>query len=122
MSSSSTISNLQQALNCAGKCDCCNNLQRQLNKLNDRINTLENKLNNRTNPNNPIDLSAIYKRLNKIEKDVEALKIGIIQTLYNFADIEEVNREFTQAFQALYDMFIPVVEFVGGMFGFLGEE
>ncbi len=29
----SAISNLQQALNCAGKCDCCNNLQSQVNDL-----------------------------------------------------------------------------------------
>ncbi len=29
----STISNLQQALNCAGKCDCCDKLQAQINEL-----------------------------------------------------------------------------------------
>ncbi|MFN6565452.1 MAG: hypothetical protein RMY28_037405 [Nostoc sp. ChiSLP01] len=37
MSSSSTISNLQQALNCAGKCDCCANLQSQINDLKAKI-------------------------------------------------------------------------------------
>jgi chaperonin cofactor prefoldin len=30
---SSAVSNLQQALNCAGKCDCCANLQSQINAL-----------------------------------------------------------------------------------------
>ncbi|MBW4673352.1 MAG: hypothetical protein KME52_04845 [Desmonostoc geniculatum HA4340-LM1] len=37
MSSSSTISNLQQALNCAGKCDCCSSLQSQINQLKAQI-------------------------------------------------------------------------------------
>ncbi|MHC5826773.1 MAG: hypothetical protein ACYT04_65625, partial [Nostoc sp.] len=33
----SAISNLQQALNCAGKCDCCQQLQSQLNDLRQEI-------------------------------------------------------------------------------------
>ncbi|MBD2204941.1 hypothetical protein H6G33_04220 [Calothrix sp. FACHB-1219] len=37
MSASGTISNLQQALNCAGKCDCCANLQQQINQINARL-------------------------------------------------------------------------------------
>ncbi len=41
MSISSIISNLQQAKDCAGKCDCCNKLQQQINTLNQRINNIE---------------------------------------------------------------------------------
>lgn len=37
MSASGTISNLQQALNCAGKCNCCANLQTQINQLKAQI-------------------------------------------------------------------------------------
>lgn len=45
MSASSTVSNLQQALNCAGKCDCCEKLQQQINQLKSQINKVENKTN-----------------------------------------------------------------------------
>jgi len=38
MSVSSAIGNLQQALDCAGKCDCCNKLQQQINDLSQRLN------------------------------------------------------------------------------------
>jgi cell division septum initiation protein DivIVA len=41
MSISSIISNLQQAKDCAGKCDCCNKLQQQINALNQKINSIE---------------------------------------------------------------------------------
>lgn len=37
MSASGAISNLQQALNCAGKCDCCNKLQQQINEINSKL-------------------------------------------------------------------------------------
>ncbi|MEI1375986.1 hypothetical protein PQG02_06950 [Nostoc sp. UHCC 0926] len=42
MSTSSTISNLQTALGCAGKCDCCNKLQVQINAINSKLNGLKN--------------------------------------------------------------------------------
>ena len=41
MSASSTISNLQSALNCAGKCDCCNKLQFEINALNTKIDRIK---------------------------------------------------------------------------------
>jgi hypothetical protein len=41
MSVSSIISNLQQAKNCAGKCDCCDKLQQQINALNQEINNIK---------------------------------------------------------------------------------
>ncbi|MEH1811930.1 MAG: hypothetical protein V7K26_03660 [Nostoc sp.] len=37
MSASGTISNLQSALQCAGKCDCCDKLQAQINSINARL-------------------------------------------------------------------------------------
>jgi hypothetical protein len=51
MSASSTISNLQQALSCAGKCDCCSNLQQQINEINSKIANLK-----------PVDENAIVNR------------------------------------------------------------
>ena len=41
MSVSSIISNLQQAKNCAGKSDCCDKLQQQIDALNQKINSIE---------------------------------------------------------------------------------
>ncbi|MEH2193410.1 MAG: hypothetical protein V7K98_12335 [Nostoc sp.] len=37
MSASSTIGNLQSALNCAGKCDCCAKLQAQIDAINAKL-------------------------------------------------------------------------------------
>ncbi|MBE9056350.1 alanine-zipper protein [Sphaerospermopsis sp. LEGE 08334] len=39
----SVIGNLNQTLQCAGKCDCCEKLQSQINSLNQRIAALDNK-------------------------------------------------------------------------------
>lgn len=47
MSATSVISNLNQALQCAGKCDCCNKLQEQINNLSQRLNNLDNKFVNK---------------------------------------------------------------------------
>ena len=41
---SSTINNLQQALNCANKCDCCEKLQQQINSLKNKQNALDNDI------------------------------------------------------------------------------
>ncbi len=38
MSASSIINNLNQAINCAGKCDCCDRLQSQINQINQQLN------------------------------------------------------------------------------------
>jgi hypothetical protein len=40
---STIISNLDQALNCAGKCDCCANLQAQINQINNKLNSFATK-------------------------------------------------------------------------------
>ena len=46
MSSTGTISDLQQALNCAGKCDCCEKLQQQINQLQNKTNALDQDIKN----------------------------------------------------------------------------
>ncbi len=43
MSASSVINNLTQANNCAGKCDCCDKLQGQINTLKSQISALDGK-------------------------------------------------------------------------------
>ena len=47
MSESSVISKLQQAKNCAGKCDCCDKLQSQINNLSQQLNNLDNRFVNK---------------------------------------------------------------------------
>ena len=42
MSTSSVIGSMQSALNCAGKCDCCDKLQRQIDAINARISSIRN--------------------------------------------------------------------------------
>ncbi|MBN3877528.1 MULTISPECIES: hypothetical protein [unclassified Nostoc] len=42
MSTESVIGSMQSALNCAGKCDCCDKLQSQINAINVKIANLKN--------------------------------------------------------------------------------
>lgn len=42
MSTTSVISGLQGALDCAGKCDCCEKLQQQINAINARLSSVKN--------------------------------------------------------------------------------
>ncbi|MBN3926115.1 hypothetical protein [Nostoc sp. NMS4] len=42
MSTSSVIGSMQSALNCAGKCDCCNKLQQQIDFINAKLAGLKN--------------------------------------------------------------------------------
>jgi hypothetical protein len=60
MSVSSIISNLQQAKDCAGKCDCCNELRQQINALNQRINNIESNYLSK-NEKSEIIQSAYYR-------------------------------------------------------------
>ncbi|AFY48899.1 collagen triple helix repeat protein [Nostoc sp. PCC 7524] len=72
MSTASTISNLQQALNCAGKCDCCNQLNQRINQLESRINAIK-----------PVDENAIVKRteaaiMPQLNPLVQAIAAGVV--------------------------------------------
>ncbi|MDJ0800174.1 MAG: alanine-zipper protein [Calothrix sp. MO_167.B12] len=60
MSVSSVISNLQSASNCAGKCNCCANLQQQINQLKQQIQSIK-----------PVDEQAI------INKSTAAAQLGL---------------------------------------------
>jgi hypothetical protein len=118
-STSSTISNLSEALKCAEKCNCCEDNKKEIVILKNRIAKLER---GESTNKNDTDLKAILQRLKILEKNSEALKIGIVETLHNFADIENTNREFTQAFQELYETIMPLIEYVGMIFEFLGGK
>ena len=69
MSESSVISKLQQAKNCAGKCDCCDKLQSQ-------INNIQQQLNNYISTNN--------SRLSKVEQDINSL--SFLKDVKNFIE------------------------------------
>ena len=43
MSASGAILNLQSALNCAGKCDCCDKLQSQINDFKAQLSAIDGK-------------------------------------------------------------------------------
>jgi predicted nuclease with TOPRIM domain len=60
MSTGSTINNLQKALDCAGKCDCCEKLQSQINALRNDLNRLRQEKSNN-------NLGQITKRIDKLE-------------------------------------------------------
>lgn len=62
MSASSTITTLQQALNCAGKCDCCEKIQQQINQLKNKTNLLDQ------------DIKNIIPKLNKHETRITKLE------------------------------------------------
>ena len=100
-------------------------LNRKIDAQNQRIRELERKQNeccgnnsNGSNGNN----SDLEKRVKELEKTQELLKKGVVESLNNFADIENTNREFTSAFQGLYEMVSPLVETVSTIIGFLGDD
>lgn len=124
MSASSTISNLQQALTCAGKCDCCSQLNQKINQLQQQVDTLKNqsssqkqqidKLNNRINnlerylggskqqpPNT--SLTAVYARLARLEDYINKLdKAGQrIKAL-----IPEIQKELTEFIKMLVEAWL----------------
>lgn len=104
-------------------------LQAAISRLNSRLDGLERKQNecckqnqkdkDEDNNNNNSDLE---KRVKELEKTQELLKKGIVESLNNFADIENTNREFTQAFQGLYEMITPLMDAVSTVIGFLGAD
>lgn len=60
-----TINDLNQALKCAGKCDCCEKLQQQINALKSKLNSLENKVNGHDQ-----DIKNIIPRVNNHENRI----------------------------------------------------
>jgi chromosome segregation ATPase len=97
------------------------NLNRKIDSLNKRLADTErkqkeccDKKENNQNNNKPTDLTEIIRRLVALEKTQEALKTGI-------ADIENTNRDFTLAFQGLYDLINPIFESLSSIIEFMGE-
>ncbi|MBD2243221.1 hypothetical protein [Nostoc sp. FACHB-888] len=95
----STISNLQQALNCAGKCDCCNKLQAQINDLKAEIARIpkldENRLVTATKAALQPDITTavaaggtviINKLRPEINSSIEAAKNSFERTLQQMND------------------------------------
>lgn len=113
----------------------CKDIDTALSRLSSKIDGLNNKLNNLENKqreccekkqkeekpkdDKPPDLADIKRRLNELEKVQEALKIGIVETLNNFAHIESVNKDFSVAFQGVYELINPVIESVSLVVEFL---
>jgi predicted RNase H-like nuclease (RuvC/YqgF family) len=102
-------------------------LQAAINRLNNRLDGLERKQNEcckdkdkpKDNDNNNSNLE---KRVKELEKTSEALKKGIVGALNNFADIEDTNREFLEAFQGVYEMVTPLVDVVSTIIDFFGGD
>ncbi|MEH2066982.1 MAG: hypothetical protein V7K47_02220 [Nostoc sp.] len=101
-------------------------LQAAINRINNRLDNLERQqkkcCQEKDKDNNNDNDNGLEKRVKELEKTSEALKTGIVQTLNNFADIENTSREFTEAFQGLYDMVTPLIETVSIITDFLGGE
>ena len=100
-------------------------LNRKIDEQNKRLRDLEQKQKEccekkgEDKKNNNDDLE---KRVKELEKTSEALKVGIVQSLNNFADIENTNREFTEAFQGLHEMVTPIIDTVSIIAEFLGKD
>ncbi|BAY21691.1 hypothetical protein NIES2100_14480 [Calothrix sp. NIES-2100] len=93
MSASLTINNLQQALTCAGKCDCCDKLQQQINDIYSKIAGLK-----------PVDEEAL------INKSVDKAKIVLIPIL-GFIIAKEVTTVITPI-KALLSKLAPLAPVV----------
>ncbi|MDZ8023585.1 MAG: hypothetical protein RMX97_02650 [Nostoc sp. DedQUE11] len=105
--------------------ECCDksdknlvDLNAAINRINSRLNDLERKQNENNNNNN----NGLEKRVKELEKNQEALKTGIVESLNNFADIENTNRDFSEAFQGLYQIVTPLMDVVSTVIEFLGAD
>jgi hypothetical protein len=117
-SASSTISNLQQALNCAGKCDCCDQLQTAINQLNNRLDGLERKQKECCEKNKDDDKSNnndLEERIKKLEHDVLNLGGIIKDCVDDLSDILDTTTEHTEAHNSAQEIFSAIIDI------FLGE-
>ena len=92
-----TINDLNQALKCAGKCDCCEKLQQQINTLKAAYEKSISRLrgtdrdNRRNSPDK--DLQKIKKQISAIERYINALDSAgkqMIAILKNFTRLFNV--------------------------------
>lgn len=98
-------------------------LNRKVEAQNKLIQQLQTQLNQCCGSNKkPSNNNDLEKRVAALEKTVEALKIGLIKTLENFADIENTNRTFTEAFNGLYELIQPLFEFISDIVNFFGGD
>ena len=103
------IPTLQQALNCAGNCDCCAKLQIQINNLTRRIAEVERK--NQPKSNSNIDLSTIERRLKKAEIDILDLG-GVIKSIIDdLKDLLDTATEHTETANKSQDIFAGIISF-----------
>lgn len=102
MSASNIVSNLQQALKCADKCDCCEKFQQQINQIKNKQNALDQDIKNilprlndntRRIGNNEKEISK-FRSINKngnrnnFDKDLQKIKqqISAIERYINIVD------------------------------------
>jgi hypothetical protein len=105
MSATSVISNLNQALQCAGKCDYCNKLQEQINNLSQRLNNLDNKFVSKqdlTNLESKLNSKfATKQELSKLEQFVNqgfnAIKT-LLYYLYDQLESKKLGYEYKEIF------------------------
>lgn len=104
-------------------------LNRKIDEQNKRLRDLERKqrecCDNKKPADKPAektDLTAILKRLTELEKVQEVLKTGTVESLNNFADIENTNQDLIQAFKGLYEMVTPLIDGVSTIVGLLGDD
>ncbi|MDZ8070898.1 MAG: hypothetical protein RMY64_35670, partial [Nostoc sp. DedQUE08] len=73
MSTSSVIGSMQSALNCAGKCDCCEKLQQQINAINARLSAIK-----------PVNESALKNSIKaSLQPDITIAVAGGIAVITN---------------------------------------
>ena len=93
-----TINNLKQALDCAGKCDCCEKLQQQINSLKSSVNNVESKTKALD-----LDIKNIIPRVNHHEARIIKLERNLNSTTgkdrnntnKNVLDIQKLKLQMT---------------------------
>ncbi len=97
------------------------NLNNKIDSLSRKLRELERKQNECCKDKPPEkNNNELEKRVKELEKNQEALKTGIVESLNNFADIENTNQDLIKAFQGLYEMVTPLIDVVSTVTGFLG--
>lgn len=121
MTTQNTILNLNQALQCISKCDCCDKMQQQINSLNQKINNLEGKFIPRSEEPNIINKS-VFKAEQLIMPAVGIVIADKISPVAKLAaDALALASKVSTALTKLLATLAPILPYIGAIIALLSS-
>lgn len=110
------IQDLQDALNCANKCDCCNVLQQQINQLKGRVNNLDQDIKNITPKVNSHEARIVNlekgrgnrlqdNNLNLIRKQIKVMSTQLVAIERYINALDEAGKRINDILKLVFGIF-----------------